>query len=106
MAWRSRLNQQVLAIAARTRKRARVLAVWRPALGLGLAGALAIVFTMRQPDTPTAEQPAVEAALVQVHNESVQAAELAGVGLATHEAVASRTVDEAYNWSEVDIETL
>jgi hypothetical protein len=106
LAWRSRLNEQVLSIAAKTRKKARVLAIWRPALGLGLAGALAIVFTVSQPGKSGPEYTRVEAALVQVHTETVQAAELAGVGLATHEAVASRTVDDAYNWSEVDIETL
>lgn len=108
LAWRSRLNERVLAIASDAKRRIRWLAILRPALGIGLAGALAIVFTIDRNVQPTPLRPkgAVEAGLVKAHEMSVEATEIAGPGLAEHEAVATEKGDDLYDWQEADLDTL
>ena len=111
LTWRSQLNERVLELARQTQRQSRWLMIWRPALGLGLAGALALVFTLNnravQP-TPEPSQPALEAALIQTHRDSVRASEIAGPGLASHEArpASIQWEDDPYDWNEVDVETL
>lgn len=111
LAWRSRLNERVAQIAAVTKRKTRWISIWRPALGLGLAGALAAAFMMRMAASSGpafAPKPAVEEALIQAHEMSVQGSEIAGAGLAQHEAVpvASNSESELFDWSEVDVDTL
>lgn len=108
MAWRSLLNERILAIAAASKRRSRWLSIWRPAIGLGLAGALAVVFMVNRPSQRPVDHPRarVESGLVEAHQMSVEATEIAGPGLAQHEAIATQKNDDLYDWSESDIETL
>ncbi|MFY9232865.1 MAG: hypothetical protein WAO58_00210 [Fimbriimonadaceae bacterium] len=111
LAWRSLLNERVAQLAAGAKRRTRWISIWRPALGLGLAGALAAAFMMQAPSSSGpafAPKPAVEEALIQAHEMSVQGSEIAGAGLAEHEAVpvAYNADTELFDWSEIDVDTL
>ncbi len=83
MVWRSALNEKLMAIAAYQRKRRRVIWVLRPALGIGLAGVMALTFVVIRGthEVPKSHRASVEAALVGVHRDAVLADDVAGTGL-------------------------
>jgi hypothetical protein len=111
MSWRSGLNGRLLEIGKSVEKKRRTWFVLRPALGLGLAGVLALVVTLnvQKQGTPDSWKPmSVEAALVDEHIEALNATEIAGAGLASHEARPTpvSATDDLYDWQPVDIESL
>ena len=87
MAWRSSLNEKLLATVPK--KRFNWNWVLRPALGLGLAGALALVIvTQPQPSGVVTVMPArgsLEAHLVAEHQDSIALYDLSGPGLSPDE---------------------
>lgn len=108
MAWRSGLNEQILAMAAAKQKKRNLFGwVWKPAVGLALAGALAGVFLIRtQPETqPTAARPALEARLVMAHQDAVWSQDAAGAGLSPADARATEVQLEP-TWTEEDLSSL
>ena len=89
MVWRSKLNERLQTEAHRRLVRRRAQWIWRPALGLGLAGCLAITLYIRttQPEAqPKAAPASIEAALVSAHVDSVAANDVAAEGLSPVEA--------------------
>jgi len=117
MAWRSSLNEKLLLEAATKQKRRRINWFLRPALGLGLACTLAVVMVFHGQGgaakfRPAAGSNGLEAALVNVHQQSTLASEVAGVGLSPVEMVAygpssrSELATPAPNWSEADLDSL
>lgn len=118
MAWRSSLNERLRAESA-VQKRAtrRWHLALRPALGLGMACALAAVVTFRLGSGPTSTPtPAVldselEAALFSAHRQVVGHADVAGTGLLPSEVNYVRREEAPLpsEWSEpevVDLESL
>jgi hypothetical protein len=113
MAWRSGLNERLIAEGARHQRRRRFFWMLRPAAGLAMAGALAAVFMIRTSSVPdvtpnTGGSDSFEAALLSAHNEASQFADVAGSGVRPMEAAyASRDhAPDDLGWSEVDIESL
>ena len=84
MAWRSALNEKVLAEASRRDKARRRWTLVRPALGLALASALAVVVFVPRPSTVVTPKPTsrIEEGLVALHEQSVETADIVGSGLA------------------------
>lgn len=111
MAWRSGLNEALLAEGAKRQRRRRFFWVFRPAVGLAMAGALAAVFVIRTSSVvvPT-PQPTTsfEAELLSAHTQVSQFADVAGSGVRPTEAtyVSRDRSSEDFDWSEVDIESL
>lgn len=113
MAWRSGLNEALLAEGAKRQRRRRFLWLFRPAAGLAMAGALAAVFVIRtstvvDPAPKPTTTPSLEAELLSAHNQVSQYADVAGSGVRpTDAAYASRDrTSDDWDWTEVDIESL
>jgi len=111
LAWRSALNERLLETAAQSRRRQRVVWFLRPALGLGLAGALAAVVMLRtspEPRSlPTVQDGAgIEAELLATHRQSTNFVDVAGAGLDADEASYVGTPAVNPIWNEADIESL
>lgn len=112
MTWRSNLNGRLLELGKSVEKRRRSLLIWRPALGLGLAGLLALVLVLKpyEVDPPAANVAtmSVEATLLDEHMEAVRATEIAGAGLASYEARPTPVSagEDYYDWQRVDFEAL
>lgn len=109
MAWRSQLNERLLSLGARQKAASRWMGIWRPVMGLGLAGALALVFVSQRVPThaQTPRKPAnLEAALLEIHADSVSYTQIAGAGLAPHEAepVRQSLPAEDIHWTSSDLE--
>lgn len=90
MAWRATLNEKVRA-EAQTRARARWRwSLARPALGLATAAALAFVVLVPRPALRTAPAKGhLEASLVALHEQSVETADIVGIGLGASETPVS-----------------
>jgi hypothetical protein len=114
LAWRSALNEKLLATAPKPRR-----SVWtwmmKPAAGLAVAGALAVVLISRTGISPSPSPVAVnqttsngqlEAALIQDHRELVQVSDVVGAGLNPEESSPSETLTLDGNWNEYDFESL
>ncbi|HVL39712.1 MAG TPA: hypothetical protein VM328_10020 [Fimbriimonadaceae bacterium] len=86
LSWRSALNERLLEQSRPVRS--PMLGLWRPVLGLGLAGALAFAFLInrRQDEVRVVSGPNLEATLIQEHIRTDQYLQIAGAGLAAHEA--------------------
>jgi len=119
MAWRSSLNEKLLAEVAVQKKRQRFNWYLRPALGLGLACTLAVLVVFRPaptvkrgPSLAPVSQPGIEAALVTTHRQSTVAWDVAGVGLnpvemsTDSDSVPVRSSGSSSGWSEDDLESL
>lgn len=113
MAWRSGLNERLIAEGARHQRRRRFTWALRPAAGLAMAGALAAVIVIRTSPVPSvssnpAPKDSFEAALLSAHAEASQDADVAGAGIRPMEAnFASRDrVPDNLDWTEFDIESL
>lgn len=109
MQWRSELNERLL-VVAKKKKRWAFTAVWlRPAVGLSVASALALLLVMELPGTkPNLPRPPVETALLVAHDEAFKYSDVSGIGLTPHEVHAQPAVAEGtpVQWSESDIEGL
>ena len=97
LSWRSGLNEALRAEAAKVARRKRFLWVARPAFGLSLACALAVVVFIRPlshgpadrvpPLTPPSfSTGSLEASLIDFHSDSVRLSDVAGTGLNANEA--------------------
>jgi hypothetical protein len=83
MAWRSALNERILAEAPKPRR-----AIWgwmlRPAVGLSVAAALAAVVIFRPAPSAT-EGVGIESVLIQMHQEETRLSGLTGAGMTVTE---------------------
>ena len=110
MAWRSELNEK-LSSHIRTQERKRRFAwIVSPALGLGLAGALAFAVLFKSPaiseTRPTAKQSKLEESLVASFEDNLRYSDITGVGLSPDEVVHRRTTQATYDIVEVGFDSL
>ncbi|MBI5705697.1 MAG: hypothetical protein HZC36_01780 [Armatimonadetes bacterium] len=106
LAWRSELNERLLALSKSKPKRSLLATLWRPALGLGLASILAIAFYPRgEAALPLAASGSdIEAQMVSAHQEAVTSVMTVGHGLASYEAVPTvRPASNVIHWEEADL---
>jgi hypothetical protein len=106
-AWRSELSARLHAVAAGRERKRRVLLVFRPALGLALAGALAFAFFFgRAPESamPTSS-PRVEEQVLNAHRESVHLTQFWGAIRADEDARTPAPATSEYRWEETDLST-
>lgn len=109
MAWRSALNQRVMANVEAKRKKRRAAWFLSPALGLGLAGALAFVFIARTPTAPPehSSQSSIEAKLVATHQDFLRYSEGTGSGLSQDEVVNGKSVTTvSTDYGDIDLTSL
>lgn len=109
MAWRSDLNERIASVVAVKQRRRRFAWVLSPALGLGLAGALAITMLTKTPTSPNLGQPpkpSIETNLVASFRDSMNYTDVTGVGLNPDEVVRSRSIPVVYDPDEVDFGSL
>ena len=87
MAWRSQLNERVLADHARFERKRRFWVFARPAMAAVAAASLAVVFIRRTPTPSVVQRPAgsVEQTLIQAHVDTSQGMDVAGIGLTPDE---------------------
>lgn len=108
LGWRSELCGKLHMVARQNDRSRKILWVFRPALGMALAGALAITFMFKGvPDSPRSAAPRVEDQIVSAHQESVALGQFWG-GVRTDEEirVASAPATSEYRWEETDLGTL
>jgi hypothetical protein len=95
LAWRSRLNENLLAIVESKRRKRRFAWILSPTLGLGLAGALAFVLMSKAPPAMDTQNIAggsqLEESLVATHRDALRYSDISGVGLSPEEVVSRRT---------------
>lgn len=109
LAWRSELNERLFAEAAAGRRSSRRLWVWRPALGLALAGALALAIYLPGANeanrpSPTLGRSSVESQMANAHVDAVNALYVAGHGLAAYEATpTAEAAPNVVRWDESDL---
>lgn len=114
MSWRSELNEKLISTIQTKQRKRRFAWILSPALGLGLAGALAVVVMFKTPtisDNPVGNpQPqageSLEQSLVAAHGDSIRITDVTGVGLNSDEMVNNRTASDGYDFSEVDLGSL
>ncbi|MBC8064129.1 MAG: hypothetical protein H7Y17_04820 [Chlorobia bacterium] len=110
MTWRSELNQRVLASIQTKQRKRRFAWIASPTLGLGLAGALAVLMmTNTSPGSDPiklASSSALEESLVATHKDSVSYGDITGVGLNPDEVVSKRSAAASYEFGEVDFGSL
>ncbi len=105
LVWRSETNHKILEAGIRQRQ-PRSPWVWRSALGLGLAGALAAVTLLSGPATiPSAAEPHdVEARIMRAHREALNARLVADRGLLVQESKPTlSTAWREFQWQEADL---
>lgn len=105
LAWRSGLNEKVLAMSAEGKKRRKIALVWRPAAGLAMASALTFaVFTTLDrgavDGSSTAVRPSIEAAAVDAHLSAFHREELGSVQLVS---TSSSSTPNSIEWQESDL---
>ena len=90
MAWRSNLNERLMASVSARRRKRRLAWIMSPALGLGVAGVFALTLFTKTPEMPN-PQPStsgnVEASLVASFKNSIDYTDVTGVGLNPDEVV-------------------
>lgn len=120
MAWRSGLNEKLIAESKRYQKRARWMLVLRPVAGLALAGCLAAVLMVRTGNldirggttSGASTQRSLEAQLLDTHEQVDQYAEVAGTGLRPSETMfvsqnsTPMAPTSSVDWEEVDVDSL
>ena len=110
MAWRSSLNEKLLEAAAKKRKKQRLVWVLRPALGLSLACALAVV-VMFQPlghkSMPVPDR-GLESAIMSDHHNSVLLNEVSSAGLNANEVTSEVNPEDPDDglWNDSDVQGL
>jgi len=111
MAWRSHLNERILAAGRKRKARRSWARIWMPAAGLGTSAAIAAsVFFLwiggARPVNAVPEQ-SLEASMVSVHRDDVRFSELAGPGLSESDASSSQDGGRANGkWKESDLEAM
>ena len=110
MAWRSELNQKLVAKVQATQRRRRFTWILSPALGLGIAGALAAVLLINSPTAKEFNQPAytpqIEESLVATYQDAMRYTDITGVGLNPDEAVSRRSPQVQYDLVDFEIGSL
>jgi len=107
LSWRSELNERLRQARPVSRWRSRVAVAWRPALGLALAGCLAVMVTLKTTPTSPEHTGNLEASLVTAYDDSTTADELVGPGLSVHEVNdTTKTQQTSSDWSESDLNNL
>jgi hypothetical protein len=106
LAWRSQLNEKLIVIAEKPKPKPFWAIAWKPAAGLALASALALVFVLQMnPSTApssTATAKDSSSVILTAHNEGSTWAEL-GVSPASD---SSATVPAIDDFSDLDLDTL
>ena len=109
LAWRSQLNERLTARVKTAQRRRRLAWVVSPALGLGLAGAMAFVFMFKTPSATqspiTAGQSKLEESLVASFEENLRYSDITGVGLSSDEVVNRRTTPTTYDIIEAGFDS-
>lgn len=120
MAWRSGLNEKLIAESQRYQKRSRWLLIMRPIAGFALAGCLAVVLMVRSgsldpragTNSGATGRSSIEAQLLDTHEQVDQYAEVAGTGLRPTETMfvsrngAPAAPTSSVDWDEVDVDSL
>ncbi len=108
MSWRSELNQKLMVKIEAKQKKRRFAWILSPALGLGLAGALAVVVMTKSPITPSVNSftnvPHIEESLVASHQDALRYSDITGVGLSPEEVISQRS--NSVDLNEVDLGSL
>lgn len=112
LAWRSGLNEQLLQVAEKQRRRRRAWFFLKPAVGLAAACGLAAVVLMHS-FTPavrmkTSKSSDLSAALVSFHQDASMSVDVSGTSINPIEATNDRSEPSATSadWSEYDVESL
>lgn len=100
--WRAELNEK---LRAQERRKPKAAWMWKPALGLSMAAALALVLVIRpsQNEGPEAADPAIANALLRAHHEALAAQDL---GTAPVDTLASDSGGSVPIWEDIDLTTL
>lgn len=110
MAWRSDLNEKLGMHISKEQRRRRFAWIVSPALGLGLAGALAFAVFFKTPtiteSRQTAQQSKLEESLVASYEDNLRYSDITGVGLSPDEVVNRRTTQATYDIIEVGFDSL
>jgi hypothetical protein len=109
LAWRGALGERLAAERMRVERNARWAFVMRPAAGLALAGALAVVIMIRpsEPARQNTSTSRVEARLLGAHRDVVFSRMIAGRGLMAEEArPTSMASEQGPRWQETDLGVL
>lgn len=108
MAWRSALNERVLAESARRQKSQRIAWVWRPAAGLAVASglAMALLFKSAPVESPPLARVPIEASLLDLHREAVVASEVSGQTPSGVPEEAPKLDASTNPWTEDDLNNL
>lgn len=108
LAWRSQLNERLIQVQPKSRLRTRFERAWIPAVGLALAGCLAMVVTLRNPAVQTQQAPRdIEASLVRSYAERTTMEDLATDGLSIHEvSETTLAADSSDPWTDTDLDSL
>lgn len=112
LAWRSDLSFKIHQVAAQRERKRRFNWTLRPALGIGAAAALAVVFVFKADTGPSvsgieAPGPSLEQQILSAHMEASQTSQVWGSLRAMEEArPASAPATQEYRWDETDLGTL
>lgn len=111
MAWRSALNERILADARRRKSRRFWARIWMPAAGVGTSAAIAasvFFLWLGGPGPETGGQEAsLEASMVMIHRDNVRFSELAGSGLSESDAnLPKQGSGPNDGWKESDLEAM
>ena len=108
LAWRSQLNEKLMAVSVQQKKR-RTFRLWtlRPALGLSVAGALALGLFFSG-GRPAVAGGNLESALISEHQAASDVAQVSYIDLHNSEGIssASSVKVESPEWSETDTESI
>jgi hypothetical protein len=113
LSWRSALNERLLQESAARRKRERFLWFLKPAFGLGLAGALALVtvigLSVPRPSASShgsMTSSRVEAAIVSDYRQSAAVTDIVGSGLNPLESTPTSTDNPDLGLEDSDLDSL
>lgn len=109
MAWRSSLNEKLIEASNQKRRKQKLAWILRPAMGLGLAFALAI-FVVFQPMGSHTVMPdrGLEAAILTDHHNAVLQNEVSTAGLNANEVISEANPEEPEDgiWNDADVQGL
>lgn len=111
LAWRSELSARLYATAARRSKGQRLSWLLRPALGVGAAAALAVVFMLRSDNAAVVKEfesppPSIEQQILSAHQEASQTGQIWSTMREDRTRVAATPVVQEYQWDDLDLGTL
>lgn len=107
LSWRSQLNERLLQSKVQPRWKVRLVQNWKPALGLAVAGCLALTVSLRTLVHAPSDRSGLEASLVKAYNDTSRIDDLVGAGLSAHEVGdTTRTSDASADWTETDLNAL